>query len=74
MSDWKHITMFDREYSKKQQAEGIAVNEAVVYGHCNRCDFLSRCSTDDNFRPPIFAWCFRRKHEILAEWEKQGNE
>lgn len=65
---WKHITMFDREYPADKQAEGIAIQEAVVEGHCDKCGFLSQCSTDDSFRPPVFAWCFRRKQEILKKW------
>lgn len=68
MSEWKHITMFDREYPADKQAEGIAIQEAVVEGHCDKCGFLSKCSTDGSFRPPVFAWCFRRKQEILKEW------
>ena len=69
MSEWKHVTVFTREYPADKQAEGIAVQEAVAEGHCERCGFLSRCSTDDRFRPPVFAWCFLRKQEILKGWE-----
>lgn len=71
MSDYTHITMFDREYPPEVQAEGIAISEAVAKGHCNCCGFLSVCSTDDNFRPPIFAWCSRRKSEILKDWKRK---
>jgi len=71
-NEWKHITVFDREYPVDKQAEGIAVQEAVVEGHCDKCGFLCKCSTDDSFRPPIFAWCTRRKHEILKKWKEDG--
>lgn len=67
-TEWTHVTMFDQEYPVDKQAEGIAIQEAVVEGHCDKCGFLSRCSTDDYFRPPVFAWCFRRKKEILKQW------
>lgn len=73
MKDYKHITMFDREYPVEVQAEGIAVSEAVAKGHCNSCGFLNVCSTNDRFRPPIFAWCSRRKAEILKDWLVRGN-
>ena len=69
MENYKHITLFDREYPAEVQAEGIAVSEAVAKGHCNNCSFLNVCSTNDRFRPPIFAWCTQRKHEILKEWQ-----
>lgn len=77
MAEWTHITMFDRQYPPEKQAEGLAVQQAVVEGHCNRCGFLAQCSTDVNFRFPVFAWCFRRKAEILSEWrtaQKEGRE
>lgn len=68
MSNWKHITMFDREYPMDKQAEGMAIHQAVVTGACNQCGFLAKCSTDYRFKPPVFAWCSRKKSEILAEW------
>lgn len=27
---------------------------------------------DKHFEFPVFAWCMRRKAEILADWEKGG--
>lgn len=68
---WTHITIFDREYPKDVQAEGIAVQEAVVEANCNRCVFIARCVIDDTFRPPFFAWCQARKQEILKSMEKK---
>ncbi len=68
----KHITIFDREYTMEQQAEGIAVSEAVVFGACDRCESLARCSTDVGFRPPADAWCVKRKAGILADWNADG--
>ena len=41
----KHITMFDRQYTPEKQAEGLAISQAIVYGHCDKCGFLSQCST-----------------------------
>lgn len=70
MSDYTHITVFDREYPMDVQAEGIAVSQAVVSGACDKCGFLARCSTDDKFQPPVFAWCSKRKAEILVDWNK----
>lgn len=40
---WKHITMFDRQYSPEKQAEGLAISQAIVYGHCDKCGFLPQC-------------------------------
>ena len=71
MSKWTHITMFDRPYSAEKQAEGIAVHQAVAEGHCVKCGFYGRCSTDSQFRPPVFSWCMRRKSAILAGWERE---
>ena len=68
---WKHITVFDRAYPPETLAEGLAVNEAVVGGHCDKCAFLERCSSDSSYSPPVFAWCFRRKREILADHKCQ---
>ena len=70
MSDWRHVTVFTDHYPLEKQAEGIAVQAAVAEGHCEKCGFLAKCSTDDSFRPPVFAWCFRKKQEILQEWGK----
>ena len=72
MANWKHITMFDRPYPAEKQAEGIAVHQAVAEGHCVKCGFFGRCSTDSRFMPPVFAWCMRRKAEILSDWKKGG--
>jgi len=64
---WKQITVFDRAYPPEVLAEGLAVNEAVVLGECDRCVFLKQCSSDSSFKPPVFAWCFRRKSELLEQ-------
>jgi len=67
--EWTHITIFDQEYPPDVQAEGIAIQEAVVEQRCNTCPFIARCVSDDTFRPPFFAWCQARKREILKSWE-----
>ncbi len=69
MAEWKRITIFDRPYPIEKQAEGIAVSQAVVEGHCNNCQFLKKCSTDYSFKLPAFAWCSLRKREILDGWK-----
>lgn len=66
----KLITMFDREYQREKQAEGIAVSEAIVSGKCNDCPVFKRCTADRNFSFPFFTWCFQRKQQILKSWEK----
>lgn len=71
MENWTHITLFDREYPTEIQAEGMAVQQAVAQGECDKCGCLARCSSDTNFKPPFFAWCTKRKHEILSEWNKK---
>ena len=65
MSDWKHITLFDRPYPPDKQAEGIAIHLAVVEGHCEKCGFLPQCSTQSDFQFPPFSWCMIKKAEIL---------
>lgn len=65
-----HITVFTQEYPMEKQAEGIGISEAIVNGQCGKCPFLKQCSTDKNFVFPAFAWCQRRKRQILKEWEK----
>ena len=72
--EWKHITVFDKAYPPEVLAEGLAVNEAVVLGKCDKCGFLKQCSSDDSFKPPVFAWCFRRKTEILSSQRREGKE
>lgn len=69
----KHFVVFDGgPYSLEKQAEGIAVNQAVIYGHCDNCSFLKKCATDTTFRPPFFAWCARKKAEIIASLKTGG--
>ena len=68
----KHITMFDRQYTPEKQAEGLAISQAIVYGHCDKCGFLSQCSTQgETFRFPVFAWCMIKKAEILRDLSHQ---
>jgi len=62
---YKHVTIFDRPYSPEKTAEGHAIHEAVAEGHCDSCGFLNQCKSDTAFRPPVFAWCSRRKAEFL---------
>lgn len=69
---WKHVVIFDEAYPPEMLAEGLAVNEAVVLGKCDKCGFLMQCSSNDSFKPPVFAWCFRRKNEILADQRRRG--
>ena len=40
----QNVVIFDRDYPKEKQAEGIAVSHAVVYGHCEKCGFLKICA------------------------------
>ena len=67
MKDYTHITMFDRPYPQKKQAEGLAISQAIVGGHCHKCGCFPQCSTQNDFRFPVFAWCMKRKAEILKE-------
>lgn len=69
---FRHITIFDKQYSFDKIAEGHAIHEAVSEGHCNRCGWLTQCESDATFRPPVFAWCSRRKAEILKMQEIDG--
>lgn len=66
---YMRITIFDRPYSYDKIAEGHAIHEAVAEGHCDECGFLEQCKSDTSFRPPVFAWCSRRKAEILKAQE-----
>lgn len=53
-------------------AEGLAISQAIVYGHCDKCGFLPQCSTQgEAFQFPVFAWCMRRKAEILANMQEE---
>ena len=68
----KHITMFDRQYMPEKQAEGLAISQAIVFGHCDKCAFLPQCSTQGaEFTFPAVAWCMHRKAEILADMQKE---
>lgn len=67
----KHITMFDRPYPEDKLAEGLAISQAIGGGHCDKCGFISQCSTDRNDQFPVFAWCMKRKSEILAAWKEE---
>ena len=31
---YTHIAMFDRPYPPEKQAEGLAISQAIVDGHC----------------------------------------
>ena len=70
----KHITMFDRPYPADKQAEGLAIHQAIVEGHCDTCGFLPQCSTQDDFKFPVFAWCMQRKAEILADMRRRTHD
>lgn len=71
---YKHVVIFTENYSKEKQAEGIAVNTAVLDGYCNKCGFLSVCSADTEFKPPVFAWCFQEKKRILESWKQEEEQ
>ena len=72
MAKWKHKTRFDRADPAEKQAEGIAISQAIVGGHCIECGSYKKCTTDNRFKPPVFTWCMRRKAVILADWKKGG--
>lgn len=63
------ITIFDKPYSKKKQAEGQAVAWAVASGACNLCKHLKVCSNYRSFVPPGGAACMKKKAEILRSME-----
>lgn len=63
--------------TEEKQAEGLAISQAIVYGHCDKCGFLPQCSTQgEAFQFPVFAWCMRRKEEILRDLSRppEGEE
>jgi len=66
---YTNFTMFDRQYPKEKQAEGLAISYAVASGKCNDCRFLKQCESDRNFAFPDEAYCQKRKREILKEWK-----
>lgn len=70
MDEWTLTTMFDKPYSPEKMAEGRAISWAIVSGACNSCEYLLRCSTDDQFVFPCDAACMKRK----AEFMKEGND
>lgn len=65
---YTNFTMFDRQYPKDKQAEGLAISQAIAIGKCNECRFLKQCESDRNFTFPADAYCQKRKQEILKEW------
>ena len=70
----KHFVVFyGGPYSLEKQAEGIAVNQAVIYGYCEKCGCLKRCASDTTFHPPFFTWCMRKKAEIIASLKTGGD-
>lgn len=70
MKGYTHITMFDLQYPPDKQAEGLAISQAIVGGHCDKCGYLLQCSTKGSgFVFPPFAWCMKRKAEIMKEME-----
>lgn len=69
MKGYTNITMFDKPYPPEKQAEGLAISQAIMGGHCDKCGFLPRCSTQNDFQFPLSAWCMKRKAEILREME-----
>lgn len=73
MKGLTHITMFDRQYPPEKQAEGLAISQAIVGGHCDKCAYLPQCSTDDGFKFPALAWCMKRKAEIMKEWRMRND-
>lgn len=64
-----NITIFDRPYPADKQAEGLAVQWAVMSGACDKCRSLKRCESDATFVFPSGAACMVRKGEILQEME-----
>ena len=44
MEDYTHITMFDRPYPPEKQAEGLAISQAIVGGHCHKMISYFLCS------------------------------
>lgn len=71
MNGYKHITLFDRPYPPEKQAEGLAISQAIVGGHCAACGFYVQCTTQRDFHFPKFAWCSIQKSNILAKWRKE---
>ena len=74
MRNHKHVTIFDKPYPMATQAEGIAVSEAVMDGHCNACGDIGRCSSSELFIPPASAWCMKRKAKILKSWGRTSHD
>lgn len=68
MDKWTHTTLFDRPYPPEKRAEGLAISEAIVGGHCDECVFLANCITQRTFKFPATAWCMKRKSKILKKW------
>lgn len=67
-----NVTMFDRPYPTEKEAEGLAVISAIITGKCNECPSYAECTTKDNFKFPVDAYCMRQKAIILKGWAEDG--
>lgn len=72
MAGYNSMVLFVDKYPADMQAEGIAINNAVLSGACNSCRYLPRCCSDDSFKLPSDAACMKIKTEILRGWETHG--
>ena len=72
MDKWTQTTLFDRPYPPEKRAEGLAISEAIVGGHCDECAFLANCITQRTFKFPATAWCMKRKAKILKKWRGEA--
>ena len=60
----KHITIFDKPYSKDKVAEGMAISEAIKHGDCDKCGYFLKCFSNTKFKFPENAPCMQRKRII----------
>lgn len=43
-----NYVIFTQRLPAEKQAEGLAIQHAVISGKCNSCGYLLRCSTHGN--------------------------
>jgi len=66
-----YITAMNGNLSPEKKAEGLAINNAVFSGACDRCPHLKECSSNRNFVFPAEAACMKDKERILQKWRSQ---
>ena len=59
------ITIPESNMNENDIKFGIAIQNAILNGECEKCKYLKQCENNKDFNFPDDSWCFNKYKEMM---------